>query len=50
MSNENPNVELVEVATQTEKQYQLPDGKVVDIQGYLIWLGNIVLEVKRSVA
>lgn len=49
MSNET-NVEPAEVATQTERAFKLPDGSVVDINGYLIWLGNIVLEIKRSVA
>jgi hypothetical protein len=42
------NIELVDVATQTALQFKLPDGKIVDLLGYLAWLGNTVLEIKRG--
>jgi hypothetical protein len=41
-------VELIEVSTASALQFKLPDGTVVDLLGYLKWLGNVVLEIKRS--
>lgn len=42
-------IELTEVVTQTAEAFKLPDGTTVDINNYLVWLGNQVLAIKRGV-
>lgn len=39
-------VELVQVATSTAPAYSLPDGRTVSIEEYLVWLGNLVWNIK----
>lgn len=43
-------VELTEIVTQTDIAYKLPTGEVVDLKGYLVWLGNLVYKISKSVA
>jgi hypothetical protein len=43
-------VALTEVVTQTDIAYKLPDGKIVSMQEYLVWLGNLVYKISKSVA
>lgn len=49
-TKQEAQVELTEVATQTDLAYRLPDGKVVDMKEYLAWLGNLVYKISKSVA
>jgi len=42
-------VEMVETPTQVARQIKLPDGKIVELEEYLVWLGNTLLEIKKSV-
>ena len=42
-------VELTQVVTETAQAFKLPDGTTVDINGYLVWLGNQILAIKRGV-
>ena len=41
-------VKLVEVPTEMGIAYQLPDGKEVNMQDYLVWLGNKVNEMSKN--
>jgi len=41
-------VKLVEVPTEMGIAYQLPDGKVVNMQDYLVWLGNKVNDMSKT--
>lgn len=42
-------LQVVDVATQTDKRIQLPNGEIVDFATYLVWLGNQVLEIKKQI-
>ena len=41
-------VELTQIVTQTAEAFKLPTGEVVDLNGYLVWLGNLVYELKKG--
>ena len=43
-------VELTQVVTATDLAFKLPDGDVVSMQEYLVWLGNKVIEISKAVA
>ena len=43
-------VELTEVVTQTAPAVKLPDGKVVSMEEYFVWLGQQIFDIKKSVA
>ena len=42
-------IEIIQVATQTEPGYKLSDGNVLSLPEYLVWLGNEVQTIKKSV-
>lgn len=42
-------VEATQVVTQTAPAFKLPDGEVVGLEDYLVWLGNTVLAMKKAV-
>ena len=42
-------VEATQIVTQTAPAFKLPDGEVVGLEEYLVWLGNQVLAVKKAV-
>ncbi len=42
-------IELIDVVTATEKRIQLPDGTVMGVEEYLVWLGNKIINIGRSV-
>jgi len=42
-------VSLTSIATQTAPAFQLPEGKVVSFEEYLVWLGNQVYAIKQAV-
>lgn len=44
------NIELIEVTTETEQKFKLPDGSVVTLNEYLVWMGNLIYETKKAVA
>lgn len=41
-------VELTEVVTQTAPAIKLPDGKVVSMEEYFVWLGNHVYHISKN--
>jgi hypothetical protein len=43
-------IEATQIATSTATAYKLPDGQVVNLEEYLIFLGNQILEIKRAIA
>ena len=43
-------VGLEEVPTQFGLAYRLPDGKQVTEPEYLVWLGNLVYKISKSIA
>lgn len=43
-------VELTEVPTQVAPAVRLPDGEVVGMEAYLVWLGQQIYDIKKSVA
>ena len=46
---EEPRVELSRIVTQESPAFKLPDGSVVELYDYLIWLGNQILEMRKVV-
>lgn len=42
-------VELIEVPTQVGPAVRLPDGKVLGMEEYLVWLGNLIYEIRKNV-
>ena len=43
-------VELTEVPTQVAPAVKLPGGEVVGMEAYLVWLGQQIYDIKKSVA
>ncbi len=43
-------VELTEVVTETGLAFKLPDGKIVNSDEYLVWLGNTLWDMKKALA
>lgn len=43
-------VELTEVVTETGLAFKLPTGEIVDERGYLVWLGNKIWDLHKSIA
>lgn len=41
-------IECAEVATQTAKMFKLPNGEIVGLEDYLVWLGNTLVQVKKA--
>ena len=44
------NVELTQVITGTAPAFQLPNGEVVQLEEYLVWLGNNIVEIKKAIS
>ena len=42
-------VEIVQIATQTEELFQV-DGKIMNLNSYLQWIGNTLVEIRKGVA
>ncbi len=42
-------VSLTQVVTGTAPGYKLPDGKVVSLDEFLVWMANNILEIRRAV-
>lgn len=43
-------VESVDITTQTAKAFKLPGGEIVNLEEYLVWMGNEVYRIRRAVA
>ena len=41
-------VELTQVVTGTAPAFKLPDGEVVGMEDYLVWIGNLVWNIKKN--
>ena len=41
-------VSLTEIVTGTDTAFKLPTGEVVDLKGYLVWLGNEILHINKA--
>ena len=41
-------VELTDVVTQTQSAFKLPDGKVVSFEEYLVWIGNQIIKIEKT--
>ena len=41
-------ISVVEVPTQMGLAFKLPDDKVVDLNEYLVWIGNELLDLKKQ--
>ena len=42
-------IRLTQIATSTAPAYILPDGKVVTMEEYLEWMGNLLYDIKRGI-
>lgn len=42
------SVELTEVVTQTAPAFKLPDGSEVNADELLVWIANLVYEIKKN--
>lgn len=48
---EKKEIELTQIVTQTAPAFKLPNGDIIaDVNEYLVWLGNLILETKKAVA
>ena len=45
---EKKEVELTEVVTQTAQAFKLPDGTILDVNGYLTWIGNQIIGLRKA--
>tara|TARA_Y100000310_G_scaffold207189_1_gene207645 strand:- start:600 stop:767 length:168 start_codon:yes stop_codon:yes gene_type:complete len=45
-SKKETKIELTQIATQTQPAYQLPNGEVIGLDAYMVWLGNHIVEIK----
>ena len=43
------DIQAIEVATEVENQFQLPNGDIVKKDDYLVWMGNTLMEIKAAV-
>ena len=41
-------VNLVEVTTQTAPAFKLPNGTVVGMEDFLVWIGNLVYKIDKN--
>lgn len=49
-SENGEDIELMRVPTQHELAFKIPSGKIVSYEEYLVWLGNLIWRIKKSVA
>lgn len=42
-------VEATEVTVQTTKAFKLPNGEVVDINDFFIWMANEIIAIRKAV-
>lgn len=42
-------IKITNVVKETEEVFELPDGSHVGLNEYLVWLGNTIYEIKKSV-
>lgn len=47
-SDKPEGVKLVELVKETDLAFQTPDGKNLDLYGYLTWLGNEILKLRKA--
>jgi len=45
---ETGDIQLVEVPTQVAPAYKLPDGSVVGMEDYLVWIGNLIYKINKN--
>jgi hypothetical protein len=45
---EKKTIQIIDVTTQTEKGFQLPNGDVVSLFDYLVFIGNKLLEIEKK--
>ena len=45
---EKKTIQIIDVTTQTEKGFQLPNGEVVGLFDYLVFIGNKLLEIEKK--
>lgn len=41
-------VQLVDVTTKTAPAFKLPDGSIVDMEDYLVWMGNLIYKINNN--
>lgn len=41
-------VEITQVITGTAPAFRLPDDRVVSLEEYLVWLGNLIYKIKKN--
>jgi len=49
VEEEKEEVELTEVVTQTAQMFKTPEGTMLDLNGYLVWLGNQLIKIRKAV-
>lgn len=50
MVKEEPKkIEITSVVTSTAPAFQLPTGEVVGLEQYLVYLGNIIVNIEKAV-
>lgn len=49
MAGKEKEIQIIEVPTQVESGFQLPDGSLVKRDDFLVWMGNVLLEIKKAV-
>lgn len=49
MPEKKEEVKVEEVPTKFEQKFSLPDGSIVSLNEFLAWIGNQLIEIKKSV-
>lgn len=49
-SESDDDIELMRVPTQHELAFKIPSGKILSYEEYLVWLGNLVWRIKKTIA
>ncbi|MGA2130637.1 MAG: hypothetical protein ABSG05_03450 [Candidatus Pacearchaeota archaeon] len=47
MAEDKKEVEIIQVPTQTASAFKLPDGRVLNFDEYLTWIGNILIKLEK---
>lgn len=45
----NDKIELTEIVTQTNNAFKLPSEDVVNLEQYLVWIGNELIKIKKII-
>lgn len=45
---QSKEIEVIQIAKEVENRIRLPTGEILTLEEYLVWLGNLILEMKKA--